>query len=151
MHYIPEKSEQFTHPSAVWLLFHHLYNSDPKSNTDDEPGPQTRKKKTRKPFPFRNKGLIINTQTWKVKIPGGCLRTKALEESVPAAINQLRFPWTHCLLDSVDPASSAGIFLPTLLTANLPAFSLQESVSNPQPKLNILPLCFANTPRLPLL
>lgn len=49
------------------------------------------------------------------------------------------------------PASSAGISLPTLLTANLPTSSLQEFVSNPQSKLNTLPLCFANTLRLPLL
>lgn len=150
MHYLPEKLDLFTHPSAVLLLFHHLYNSDLKPNTDDEPWPQNRKKKTRKPFPFKNKGLVINTQTWKVKIQEGCLRSKALETCVLAAINQLQLPWTHCHLDFVDTAPSTGTSPPTLLTANLPAFFLQKFVSNPQPKLNTLPLCFANTLRLPL-
>lgn len=50
MHYIPEKLDLFTHPSAVLLLFHHLYNSDLKPNTDDEPWPQNRKKENKKTF-----------------------------------------------------------------------------------------------------
>lgn len=103
------------------------------------------KEKKKKPFLFINKGLIINTQTWKVKSRGGCLgptaRPACSSHEKPAAgpPHWSTLPlslglWVCCSLcwsTSTRPTHCQ----PSCLF-------LQEFFSNPQSGLNTLPLCF---------